>query len=187
MKRFIAYFALASAAFLTGCASNDYAHYASAVKSQAAAEAMAKMYMYKAQEAKYQAMAKIAENGDNTAKALSSMAMGMERSGEATVVGQAMPQANYGLMRPESAGDTALKWVSALANPVTAIYGINRQARLGEIQSNNSTMVQMKQFDTMLGFGKLIPRSPVIVGTSEQQVLYPVVGDQNSVLVTPVQ
>ena len=188
MKRYISYFAVTvSAVALFGCASNDYAHYAAAIRSQAAAKALISKYAFDAQKAKYEAMSKIAENGDNTAKALASMSLGMSGNSAEQPAVVASTQNDYGLSRPESTSDKALKWSSILVNPVVTAYGINRQASLGEIQSNNSTTVQLKQYDTMLGFGKLVPKSPVIVGSGEQKVLYPIVGDDTSVLVTPTQ
>lgn len=97
-----------------------------------------------AEQARFNAMAKIGETGDQTAKTVAVLALAMSgQKGSNDTVRQAQPLPNY-----ESPGDTALKWVSVILPPVsnltTGFFGY----KLGVTQSNNNAATTIAGYNT---------------------------------------
>lgn len=133
---------------LTGCASTkDYQMYA---EGQARIEAA----KYAAEAARYNAMAKIAESGDTSAKvaAVVALAMGAASNGQS---GSAQ------LRAPEAPGDAALRWASILVPSLTQGYSIYANTKLGMAQSNNSARVAISTNETFYGLAGKI-QAPVV-------------------------
>lgn len=123
-------FAVAVAAILGGCAATgEYQAYADAHKAHAAA-----------QTARYQALAKIAEMGDTTAKVAA--VISLQSGGQA-----AQPQ----VAAPVSRGQTALQWASILVPGVTQAWGISQSTRLGIRQSDNATALGISTNSAFVG------------------------------------
>lgn len=120
--------------FLGGCATGDYAAYAAIHKAQSEAQA-----------ARYQALAKIAEMGDTTAKVAA--VMSLQNSG---------PGAQSQVAAPVSNGQVALQWASLLTAPLTQAYGISQQVKLGMRQSDNSTAVAVSTNNAFVGMASQI-------------------------------
>jgi PBP1b-binding outer membrane lipoprotein LpoB len=120
--------------FLAGCATGDYAAYAEVQKAQAAA-----------QTARYQALAKIAEMGDTTAKVAAVMSLQNAGAG-----------AQSQIAAPISGSQIALQWASILVPGVTQIYGIGQQVKLGMRQSDNSTALGISTNSAFVGMASQI-------------------------------
>lgn len=133
---------------MTGCASTkEYQIYA---EGQARIEAA----KYAAEAARYNAMAKIAESGDTSAKvaAVIALAMGAASNG----------QSNSAQLRaPEAPGDSALRWASILVPSLTQGYSIYANTKLGMAQSNNSARVAISTNETFYGLAGKI-QAPVV-------------------------
>jgi hypothetical protein len=120
-------FALTLVAVLSGCATNnDYKLYADTQRAIAQAQRDAEV-------ARYQALSRIAESGDSTARVAAVMSLNMGSGGQ----GPRAPMVNA----PKTLGDTALQWTSVLLPSVTSLYGINANRQVAITQSNNQAAV----------------------------------------------
>jgi hypothetical protein len=113
---------------LTGCASTDYQLYAQAQANIAAQRAAA-------DQARYAALASIAQQGDSAAKVAAVMSM--------MQMGQVQPQAT--IAAPRSTGETLLQWASLVLPTATQMYGISRQSQVAIAQSDNATRLGIAQ------------------------------------------
>jgi hypothetical protein len=101
----------------------------------------------RAEEARYQAMAAIADRADPQSKqlALVALALGGRGGSDTRLVPVQIPTI------PESQEDRALKWAAIFAGPVTAVASGYFGYRLGVTQSNNqanSTIASYNAFST---------------------------------------
>jgi len=115
---------------LAGCATDDYQHYAQAQMAMAQAKSSA-------DQARYTALARIADSGDSVARVAAVMSL--------AGLGDGARQAPSNVAAPVSPGSTALQWASILVPGVTQAYGISRQVKLGMRQSDNATALGLGQ------------------------------------------
>lgn len=152
----------AAAVLMAGCASTSYDTYVQTQKEIAQAQAQADI-------ARYEALSRIAEQGDSAAKVAAVMSLNM--------MGGAQGKPTQ-IAAPVSAGDQALRWAGVLVPGVTQAYGIYANAKLSTIQSNNSAAVAMNQANnqtavaidtnaTMGGIATLITEYEPTVVTNE--------------------
>lgn len=113
----------ASALFLTGCATGDYAKYAAAQENIA--------------KARYEALKAAAQGGNETTKVAVAMAIALGGNG----------QGGSGMVAPKDPADTALGWASILVPSLTQAYSVNRNAQVAITNSNNQTALGMRQSD----------------------------------------
>lgn len=87
----------------------------------------------RAEEARYNAMATIADHADPQSKQMAILALALGRGGEASAgrVAAVLPNP------PESQEDRALKWAAIFAGPVTSVATGYFGYQLGKTQSNN--------------------------------------------------
>lgn len=116
---------------LTGCATDDYAHYAKAQAAMAQAQSATAV-------ARYAALERIAATGDTVARVAATMAL-------AGVGGDGQRGNGAGVAAPTAPGSTALQWASILVPGVTQAYGISQQVKLGMRQSDNATALGLGQ------------------------------------------
>jgi hypothetical protein len=128
-----------SALALTGCATGQqYQAYTDAHKAQSAA-----------QVARYEALAKIAEMGDTTAKVAAVISL------------QNSSQQQSQIAQPRSAGDQALQWASILVPGFTQAYMIGQNTKLGMRQSDNATALGTSTNNAFVGIaGKIQAPAP---------------------------
>lgn len=102
----------------------------------------------RAEEARYNAMAAIAERADPNTKSMAILALALSRSGEAVAraVEVALPRI------PETQEDRALKWAAVFAGPVTAVATGYFGYRLGQTQSNNQANTTIASYNTLASF-----------------------------------
>lgn len=122
------------ALFLTGCASTQYQAYADAHKAQAAA-----------QTARYEALAKIAEMGDTTAKVAAVISLNAGSGQQAQHIAQ-----------PKSWADYALQWTGLLLPTVTQVYSVGKQTAMGMRQSDNATALGISTNAAFVGIASKI-------------------------------
>jgi hypothetical protein len=122
------------ALFLTGCASTQYQAYADAHKAQAAA-----------QTARYEALAKIAEMGDTTAKVAAVISLNAGSGQQAQHIAQ-----------PKSWADYALQWTGLLLPTFGQVYSVNKQTMLGMRQSDNATALGISTNAAFVGIASQI-------------------------------
>lgn len=132
MKKLAIVFVAAIA--LTGCASNDYLHFANAQKAIAEAEAAKEI-------ARYQALANIAQNGDTTAKAVA--AMSIQAGGAASRTTQ--------LAAPVSNEERIRAWLGIIVPGVVQGYAVNRNSQVAITQSNNAATVAQSTNNAFVG------------------------------------
>lgn len=121
---------LAIALTLGGCATDDYRHYAEAQMAMAQAKSTA-------DQARYSALARIAETGDSAARVAAVMSL--------AGIGDGARQAPATVAAPVSPGGTALQWASILVPGVTQAYMISSNVKLGMRQSDNATALGLGQ------------------------------------------
>lgn len=130
---------------LTGCATGQqYTAYSDAHKAQATA-----------QVARYEALAKIAEMGDTTAKVAAVMSLQMGG-------GQSQSQ----IAAPVSASDRALQWASVLVPGLTQAYMIGQNTKLGMRQSDNAATTSAATTAGFVGIAGKIQAPAANVSTS---------------------
>lgn len=142
-------------AMLAGCASNNYDQYAKTQQQVAKHRADAEIARYKALEA-------IANSGDTTARVAAVIALQQGASSN--------PDNSPRIEKPVSASDTALKWAGVLFPSLTQLYGINRNAEVAIVNSNNSLDGKKDDNDMIVDLVK--GRAPII-GTQDDVLLYP--------------
>lgn len=132
--------------FVTGCATVD-PNFKARVEAQVTIEkafAEAEKEKARAEQARYLAMQKIGETGDQTAKAVAVMALAMGAGGsksEQTRTPQPLPA--Y-----ETDGDRVLKWASVLMPSVTNLGAGYFGYRLGVAQSNNNAATTIAGYNS---------------------------------------
>lgn len=141
--------------WLPGCATQDYSIYsASQVRVEIAkyeADATQAKAKSASEIARYDAIAKIAAQGDSTVKAVAVMQL---QQGAAQSVATAAPSTQ--IAAPAPMGDTALRWASVLVPGLTQMVGLRYQYLSNTVQSNNSRAVAESQNATYLGIaGKI--------------------------------
>ena len=136
------------AALLAGCASTDVldANYGARLHTQVTIEqtqANVEIAKANADAARWAALARIAETGDQHTRQMAVLALALgDRSGVAT---QRVVQPLPGL--PESDADRAYKWTALFAGPVTNIAAGWFGYRLGVTQSNNSASTTIAAYN----------------------------------------
>lgn len=115
---------------LTGCATQDYQHYAQAQMAMAQAKSTA-------DQARYTALARIAESGDSVARVAAVMSL--------AGLGEGARQAPSTVAAPTAPGSTALQWASVLVPGLTQAYMISSNVKLGMRQSDNATALGLGQ------------------------------------------
>jgi hypothetical protein len=121
---------------LAGCATDDYQHYAQAQMAMAQAKSSA-------DQARYTALARIAETGDSVARVAAVMSL--------AGIGEGSRQAPASVAAPVAPGTTALQWASILVPGVTQAWGISQQVKLGMRQSDNATALGMSTNAAFVG------------------------------------
>lgn len=142
--KFKAALAAVAVAILSGCASGDYAQYAKIKQDEAKWDAVAKV-------AAMDAIKEIAKTGDTTARTVASLQIGDSLKG--TNVAQA---SQGGTVAPTTAGQEARAWAGILVPSIVQGYGIKANRDVSIIQSNNSRDIAVSTNDTFLGLGSLI-------------------------------
>lgn len=131
---------------VTGCASLDE-NYKARMDAQLNIErAYADVERQKAlaEQARFAAMGKIGESGDQMAKAVAVMALAMAgQSNGANQVRQPQPLPNF-----ESTGDKALKWAAVLAGPLTNVASGYFGYKLGVAQSDNNAATTIAGYNS---------------------------------------
>jgi hypothetical protein len=114
----------------------------------------------RAEEARYVAMAQIAERADPQSKqmAILALALGGRSESAARPVEVQLPRI------PESQEDRALKWAAVFAGPTTAIATGYFGYRLGQTQSNNQAATTQASYSALVAFkpGPALPTSSTV-------------------------
>jgi len=150
---------------LTGCAS--YGEYYASVDSANSRQVESQRAQAEAQAIKYQALMRIAESGDATAKVAAVMALAL--GGSVQQVQMAVPA------QPQN---EALQWASILAPTLVHGYSIHSNNKLQIRQSDNSVRTNQMIYDTLGGMSTQIAKDPVIVNQPPPLIVNPVVVEQ---------
>lgn len=136
---------------LSGCSS--YGDYYGSVDAANARQVEAQRAQSDADAARYQALMRIAESGDSTAKvaAVMALALSQNQGAQARMVVPAQPQ------------NEALQWASILVPGVTQGLSIVYNTKLGMKQSDNSTALGMNTNQTFGAMAGEIAKPPVVV------------------------
>ena len=134
-------------ALVAGCSTMD-PNYKARLDAQLAIErayADAEKQKALAEQARFTAMGKIGEAGDQTAKSVAVMALAMagQSGGAAAPSRQPQPLPHF-----ESGGDKALKWAAVLAGPLTNIASGYYGYRLGVAQSDNNAATTIAGYNS---------------------------------------
>ena len=110
----------------------------------------------RAEEARYNAMAQIAERSDGPTKSMAILALALSRGGEASAksVEVHLPRI------PETQEDRALKWASVFAGPTTALVTSYFGYQLGKVQSNNQAATTQSSYAALVSM-KPAPFQPL--------------------------
>ena len=147
MKRFAALLTVA----LTGCATTLDPNYAVQLESYRLtimSQQNVEIARARAEEARYVAMAQIADRADAQTKSMAILALALGGKGEASArpVEIALPRI------PETQEDRALKWAAVFAGPTTAIATGYFGYRLGQTQSNNQANTTIASYNALASF-----------------------------------
>lgn len=110
--------------FVTGCANQAAKDYYAAMEKAAAAQAVQ-------QEARYRALATVAQNGDPASKAAATMAIALTQDK---------------VVAPQYVEDQALKWAGVLAPSITTLGAVYWQTDLAKHQSDNMKDIQIASY-----------------------------------------
>ena len=138
---------------LTGCQTTldpNYAIQIEAYRATVTAQQMVEAERAKAESARYDAIALLAQYGDQTTRGMALVALAMSGrggGGSASVVNVSIPQA------PERQEDRALKWAALFAAPVATLAQGYFTYRLGVTQSNNSTQSSIASYNALGNLG----------------------------------
>jgi hypothetical protein len=103
----------------------------------------------RAEEARYNAMALIAERSDANTKSMALFALAMSgRGGDAST----KPVEVHLPRIPETAEDRALKWATVFAGPTTALVSSYFGYQLGKVQSNNQAQTTQASYAALVAF-----------------------------------
>lgn len=134
MRSLLIFLTVTLSAVLGGCATNDYAAYAAIHQANAAA-----------QTARYEALTRIAEMGDTTAKVAA--VMGLQANA---------PSGGLAVAAPVSAGQAALQWASILVPGLSQAYSVHQSTKMGMRQYDNSTALGISTNAAFVGIaGKI--------------------------------
>lgn len=160
---------------LTGCAS--YGEYYASVDAANARQVEAQRAQAEADAIRFQALMRIAESGDETAKVAATMALAL--SGGRGVPAMAVPS------QPQN---EAIQWASILAPTLMQGFQIIESNRTQRRMNDNSTRLGLSTNDVWLTLGTRDPLvvtqpAPVIVPSPDPVIVNPVV--VNPVIVQP--
>lgn len=168
MKRLFLFTAIA---FLGGCA--NMTEYYKSVDSANDKNIEVAKAVAEAEKARYNALARIAESGDSTAKVAATMALAL---------GQSSSGQKQTVIVPQAPANEALQWASILVPSVTQLgfAWFNKQVQINS--SNNNRSVAEAQIgkdvqlglgaqQTYLGFAKEINDPTVVTNTTESVVV----------------
>lgn len=133
--------------FLTGCANTNYASYATATQEAIKAKREVDVARYNTEQARIRSLRELADSKDPRVSggALAGLLLSATH-GEA-------PAANTQIQLAPPQNE-ALEWARVLANPV-ATFGMGfLNYKLGVVQSNNSTKLEIKKWDSMTDVSK---------------------------------
>jgi hypothetical protein len=103
----------------------------------------------RAEEARYQALAAIAERSDASTKSMAILALALSTSNNAV----SARGTEVHLPRiPETQEDRALKWASVFAGPTTALISSYFGYQLGKTQSNNQAATTQASYAALVAF-----------------------------------
>jgi hypothetical protein len=100
----------------------------------------------RAEEARYNAMAQIAERSDAQTKSMAILALALGGRGEATTQNVAVQLPRI----PETQEDRALKWAAIFSGPTTALVSSYFGYRLGQTQSNNQATTTQASYAALV-------------------------------------
>lgn len=138
-------------AALTGC-SNMGDYYKSVDQTNIRA-VEAERARAEADQARYMALARIAESGDATAKVAAAMALAVGSSASLRT----------GLIAPSQPQNEALQWASILVPGITQGLGIRYNAMTAINASNNATQLGISTNAAFTHFGSEISKLPLVV------------------------
>lgn len=151
---------------ITGCATTldpNFAVQMEAYRFTISSQREVEVARAKAEEARYAAMAAIAERADAATRSMAIMALAFAGRGEASPQNVAVQLPRI----PETQEDRALKWAAVFAGPTTALVTSYFGYQLGRTQSNNQAAT------TQSSYAALVAMKPV------QQPFVPVTDSHN--------
>jgi hypothetical protein len=131
---------------LAGCATTldpNFSVQMQAYSDTVRAQQQVEMARARADEARYNALAAIAQTSDGTSRQMAILALALGKGGEATTRNIAVTLPGI----PESQEDRALKWAAIFAGPVTSVATGYFGYRLGVTQSNNATQSTIASYN----------------------------------------
>lgn len=143
--------ALALSIALAGCQTTLDPNYALQLESYRltiSSQQQVEVARARAEEARYQAIALVAERADAQSKQMAILALALSRSSEAAAraIEVQLPRI------PETQEDRALKWAAVFAGPVTAVATGYFGYRLGQTQSNNQAATTQASYSALVAF-----------------------------------
>jgi hypothetical protein len=148
---------------LTGCQTTLDPNYAIQLESYRltiTSQQSVELAKARAEEARYNAMALIAERADGATKSMAILALALGGRGEV-----ASRPVEVQLPRiPETQEDRALKWASVFAGPTTALVTSYFGYQLGKTQSNNQAATTQSSYAALVS---MKPAQPPFVPTTQ--------------------
>jgi hypothetical protein len=144
---------------LTGCATTLDPNYAIQLESYRltiTSQQNVEVARARAEEARYQAMAQIAERSDGATKSMAILALALGGRGESSTrpVEVQLPRI------PETQEDRALKWAAIFSGPTTALVSSYFGYQLGKVQSNNQAATTQSSYAALVSM-KPAPFQPL--------------------------
>jgi hypothetical protein len=99
----------------------------------------------RAEEARYNALATIADRADPQTKSMAIIALALSRGGDAAARPIEVTLPNI----PKTAEDRALAWASIFAGPTTALVSSYFGYQLGKVQSNNQAQTTIASYNSL--------------------------------------
>jgi len=148
----------------TGCATTLDPNYAIQLESYRltiTSQQNVEIARARAEEARYNAMAQIAERSDAQTKSMALFALALSGRGEASTrpIEVTLPRI------PETQEDRALKWAAIFSGPTTALVSSYFGYRLGQVQSNNQAQTTQSSYAALVAM-KPAPVSPLPITDS---------------------
>jgi hypothetical protein len=148
---------LALSLLVSGCATTldpNFSVQMQAYSDTVRAQQQVEMARARAEEARYNALAAIAQTSDGTSRQMAILALALGKGGEAGARNIAVTLPTI----PESQEDRALKWAAIFAGPVTNVATGYFGYRLGATQSNNQRDTSIASYNALgtiglAGFG----------------------------------
>jgi hypothetical protein len=138
-------------ALLAGCATTLDPNYAIQLESYRltiTSQQNVEIARARAEEARYNAMAQIAERSDGATKSMAILALALSRGESAST----RPTEVHLPRIPETQEDRALKWASVFAGPTTALVTSYFGYQLGKTQSNNQAQTTQASYAALVAF-----------------------------------